>query len=339
MSALPVASFSKIIDLRIRSTGRRSNADTKPKHDKNKLFSMKTGLAKNRPAGPAQPGFFSPHVSSARRFYLDLNPAPQVPLAVVSGGLEQCTPDYSSHRSTFAFYSLEFVLRGQGRVKLRGRTYELQPGTLFSYGPGVRHDIESAGRGPLVKYFVDFSGLEAPPLLRACHLAPGNVSRVFLIGEVQTFFDELIRSGVKGSRFAPDLCAGLLKCLALKIAESRSPVGGAGNLSFATFQACQEHIQTHFLELKSLAQIARQCHVHRVYLCRLFQRYNHQSPYQYLMRLKMNHAAERLSEPGAMVKQVAEQVGFADPFHFSRVFKSVLGLSPKAFARLRPANS
>jgi len=296
---------------------------------------MKTGKIKGPSGAPAQPGFFSPQVFSARRFYLDLNPAPDVPLAVVSGGLEQCTPDYSIHRSTFAFYSLEFVLRGQGRVKLRGRTYDLQPGTLFSYGPGVRHDIEAAGRDPMVKYFVDFSGPDAPPLLRTCQLAPGNISRVFLISEVQTFFDELIRSGIRGSRFAPDLCAGLLKCLALKIAESRSPLSGAGNLSFATFQTCQQHIQAHFLELKTLAQIARQCHVHRVYLCRLFQRYNHQSPYQYLMRLKMNHAAERLRVPGAMVKQVAEQVGFADPFHFSRAFKAMLGLSPKAFCQLR----
>jgi len=36
-----------------------------------------------------------------------------------------------------------------------------------------------------------------------------------------------------------------------------------------------------------------------------------------------------------MVKQVAEQVGFADPFHFSRAFKAMLGLSPKAFCQLR----
>jgi AraC family transcriptional regulator len=49
----------------------------------------------------------------------------------------------------------------------------------------------------------------------------------------------------------------------------------------------------------------------------------------------MNHAAEVLREPGALVKQVAEEVGFASPFHFSRAFKSALGLSPEAFRRLR----
>jgi AraC-like DNA-binding protein len=67
----------------------------------------------------------------------------------------------------------------------------------------------------------------------------------------------------------------------------------------------------------------------------LFRRYDHQSPYQYLLRLRMNLAAEQLHQPGALVKQVAEQTGFDDPFHFSRAFKSVFGLSPDAFRRLR----
>jgi AraC-like DNA-binding protein len=75
--------------------------------------------------------------------------------------------------------------------------------------------------------------------------------------------------------------------------------------------------------------------VDAAYLCRLFRRYDHQTPYQFLLRLKMNLAAERLQNPGVLVKQVAAELGFHDPFHFSRAFKSILGLSPEAFRRLR----
>jgi AraC-like DNA-binding protein len=50
---------------------------------------------------------------------------------------------------------------------------------------------------------------------------------------------------------------------------------------------------------------------------------------------KMNLAAERLRDPGSLVKQVAAELEFSDPFHFSRAFKSVFGLSPEAFRRLR----
>jgi len=49
----------------------------------------------------------------------------------------------------------------------------------------------------------------------------------------------------------------------------------------------------------------------------------------------MNRAAEWLQQPGSLVKQVSERVGFRDPFHFSRMFKSVFGLPPEAFRRPR----
>ena len=49
----------------------------------------------------------------------------------------------------------------------------------------------------------------------------------------------------------------------------------------------------------------------------------------------MNLAAERLQNPSILVKQVAAEFGFDDPFHFSRAFKNVLGLSPEKFRRLR----
>ena len=81
----------------------------------------------------------------------------------------------------------------------------------------------------------------------------------------------------------------------------------------------------------SLEQVARECLVDRAYLCRLFRRYDHQTPHQFLMRRKMHLAAERLQQPELLVKQVAAQLGFADPFHFSRTFKRVFGLSPEAF--------
>ncbi|HLZ52859.1 MAG TPA: AraC family transcriptional regulator, partial [Verrucomicrobiae bacterium] len=52
------------------------------------------------------PDYFSTQVSRARRFYLNLNPAPRTDLAVVSGGVEHCTPDYVIGRKSFPFYAV-----------------------------------------------------------------------------------------------------------------------------------------------------------------------------------------------------------------------------------------
>jgi AraC-like DNA-binding protein len=127
----------------------------------------------------------------------------------------------------------------------------------------------------------------------------------------------------------------LLECITLKIADSRAPLARSDALAFNTYQRAHRHIQDHFRRLKSLNQISADCRLDNAYLCRLFRRFDHQSPYQYLQRLKMNQAADLLRKPGALVKQVAEEVGFADPFQFSRAFKRVFGTSPDAFRRWR----
>jgi AraC-like DNA-binding protein len=282
----------------------------------------------------AQPEFFSPDVAKARRFYLDLNPPKSAALSVVCGGLEHCTPSYAVRRNTFPFYSIEYVARGRGELELKERRYALQPGRLFSYGPGIPHTITGSIEEPLVKYFVDFLGTGALPLLRFCNLAPGRVSEVFPPHAIQSLFDELIDGGRQLDRESGMLCTKLLECLALKIAGARAPLEGAEAPAFGTYQQSRQYITEHFLELRTLEEISRQCHVTGAHLCRLFRRYDHLSPYQYLLRLKMNAAAERLAQPGTLVKQVAEKVGFPDQFHFSRVFKSVLGISPVEFRRL-----
>lgn len=281
--------------------------------------------------GEEAPGFFSSDVARARRFYLDLKPAIHRKLTLVCGGLEHCTADYAIRRTEFPFFAIEYVARGAGKVKFRRKSFSLKPGTVFSYGPGVPHEITGDRDFPLVKYFVDFSGKNAPGLLKSCNLPAGEVAQVFPPNALALLFDELLLTGATSGRQNPDLCSRLLECLTLKIASANVPIECLGTLAFATYQQSRRHIERNFLNLHTLEQVASQCHMDKAYLCRLFQRYDHQSPYQFLLRLKMNDAAERLQQPGALVKQVAEKMGFSDPFHFSRVFRKVLGVSPAAF--------
>jgi AraC-like DNA-binding protein len=53
-----------------------------------------------------------------------------------------------------------------------------------------------------------------------------------------------------------------------------------------------------------------------------------------VLRLRVNLAIDLLLGTSLLVKEVAEQVGFDDPFHFSRVFRKLQGMSPTTFQRL-----
>lgn len=257
---------------------------------------------------------------------------------MVCGGRESCARDYTIRRVTFPFYSVEFVLRGRGTLRLGHGRHVLRPGSLFAYGPGVPHEIASDPGEPLLKYFVDFAGCGAKALLRDCGLAPGRCLQVFAPGELVPLLDELITVGLEGSPQSPGLCAKLLECVGLRIAGLRAPAGPRLTPASSTYQRCRHHLQEHAARLRTLEQAAQECHVDVAYLCRLFRRFGQATPYQYLLRLKMNLAADRLRVPGALVKAVATEVGFIDPFHFSRAFKAVLGVSPSRFQQLHSQN-
>jgi AraC-like DNA-binding protein len=161
------------------------------------------------------------------------------------------------------------------------------------------------------------------------------VSHVFPPAEIQPLFDELIRNGLRGTPWSPKICVKLLEGLILKMFDARAPLPSQNTLAFSTYQQCRGYIDQNFLRLHSLEQISAECSVDATYLCRLFKRYDQQTPYRFLIRLKMNYAAERLHSADAMVKQIAEETGFINQFHFSRVFKSVFGLSPRSLIKFR----
>jgi len=55
------------------------------------------------------------------------------------------------------------------------------------------------------------------------------------------------------------------------------------------------------------------------------------APMAWLRRLRVAHARTLLADLDLPVKEVARRVGFADPYHFSRVFRAVDGLAPTAY--------
>jgi AraC-like DNA-binding protein len=279
-----------------------------------------------------EPAFFSDQVAGGVRFYREPAAAEGAGCVVVCGGCEQCSPDYLIRRRTFPYTGMEFVARGGGLVRIGGRDYPLVSGTVFLYGPGVAHEITTDRRAPLTKYFVDVTGKDASLLLRAVGMKPGQVFQTSSPRDIMTTFDELIRAGLRDTPFRPRLTALYLEVLLHRLAETRIPFGSAGTPAFETYDRCRHAIEERWREFTTLADVARACHVDGAYLCRLFRRFDHVSPYQYLLRVRMTHAAARLQQPGVSVKLVAAECSFSDPFHFSRVFKKVMGVSPSRYA-------
>jgi len=282
-----------------------------------------------------QPHFFSTQVVQAKRFYIQTTTAKDVRLNVICGGCEDTAENYCIKRKTFPYYCIEFVAEGKGTACLASRTFKLVPGTVFFYGPGIPQHIHSAAGTRMVKYFVDFRGHHAGQALQKYDTPPGSALHTSRPDELRRIWDELIKHGLSNSRFRSDLCATLLEYLMLTIAETASTENARINQAFVNYQRCRQSIRDHFMTLNSLEAIAEICNNNPAYLCRLFKKYDTQSPYKYLCQLKMAYAAERLEDPKLLVKEIAYELGFDDPSHFTRLFTKVFGIPPQTFKELR----
>jgi len=280
-----------------------------------------------------KPNFVSSQVAEARRYYLNLAPAATDGITVVCGGCERMQRDYVVQRADFPFLCVEFVAEGEGELELGGERCRLQPGIAFAYLPGVAHTIRNDPSSPMLKYYVDFAGREGERLLARTPLAGGKAVQISAPDEVIELFETLQRNGSGEGALVHEICAAFIPVLLLKITERAVAGGKLEPRALASYRHARQIIEKQYRTLHNVEAAARACHFDAAYLCRLFQRFGHVSPYQFLTRLKMSRAAELLLDGNLMVKEAAAELGFADAFHFSRTFKRIYGLPPERFVR------
>ena len=74
--------------------------------------------------------------------------------------------------------------------------------------------------------------------------------------------------------------------------------------------------------------------LHPVYICQVFPKYFRTSFGEYIRLLKLQNAVHLFLHKQMLLTEVAYECGFADQSHFTRSFKEVYGLTPKAFKKL-----
>jgi len=278
----------------------------------------------------AAESLLSGQVSETRRFVRHLSrPRLREAVVVTLGGRERCRAEYEINRRSYAFHGVEYVAEGEGWVELAGRRQPLRPGSVFAYAPDMACVIRTDPAHPMLKYFVCVDGTDVPECLKRAGLTDGMVHQLPAHSGIVSAFEELIGEGLRTTDLSGEIAATLFGLLLLRIREAEM-IGRLQDPARERFRRCKEIIDVEARELNSLAEVARRAGIEASSVCRLFRRFQGTSPHAYLLRRKMTLAAEYLLESGALVKEAARHVGFSDPFHFSRCFKEIHGVPPRA---------
>ena len=91
------------------------------------------------------------------------------------------------------------------------------------------------------------------------------------------------------------------------------------------------YIEENCTEKLKLADVAEKTYVSQWHLSKLLNRYTGKSFSDLLNHVRIEKAKRLLEDPSLRIGDVAEQVGFLDVAHFSRVFKKQEGISANEY--------
>ncbi len=270
------------------------------------------------------------HVAHAKYFYFDSDASDTGELKILCGGHEKCASDFSIARHNFPFYAIIFTLKGKGSYTCNGHKHGLQYGSLTTILPNVPHLLESDAAAPMEQIFVICLGERITELCERSSLNSRQVISVSRPHATSVIFQDILHVGFSKPRFAQEICECYLKAVILDQAQNRLNEE-FGSASYESFLRCKQHIDDNFITIQSSAELAEKCCFDVRYIARLFRKYENTRPYDYLMQLKIDKALNLLITSNLNINQIALMTGFDDPYHFSRIFKKKLNMSPSRY--------
>ena len=91
------------------------------------------------------------------------------------------------------------------------------------------------------------------------------------------------------------------------------------------------YMREHLNQPLQVAELAHTAHTSPSHFFVLFKRWAGDSPIGYFIRLRMQRACQQLATTNLSIKEIAAELGYEDPFYFSRLFKSVHGVAPSDY--------
>ena len=119
---------------------------------------------------------------------------------------------------------------------------------------------------------------------------------------------------------------GVLDTLPEEKTEISGKEDGSESANSFLVRQAQAYIAEHYACRLSLQEVADHCYVSQWYLSKLLHKHLGIPFYDLLNSVRVQKAKELLENPALRISEIAEQVGYADTAHFSRVFKKSEGI-------------
>ena len=230
---------------------------------------------------------------------------------------------------------LIYNVGGKGLIHIGETTYELLSDQFFLIPSNVPHSYYADPKEPWSIYWIHFAGNKAGlfsgEALQPIFLERSVHSRV---NERIALFHEIFKNLDRG--FSIETLEYINLCLYHLLASfthlDQYRLINQGRTKDYIEQSINFMLENLNRNLK-LEEIAAAIQLSVSHFSRIFANRTGHSPIDYFIQLKMQRACRLLDNTDWSITEVARESGFEDQFYFSRMFRKVMGMSPRMYRK------
>lgn len=243
---------------------------------------------------------------------------------------------FRKREDTIDEHILIYCIDGYGSIHLNGKTHEMRPNTYFVIPAGEAHSYWASEQTPWSIYWIHFGGHRSHGFKKffaqTRDIEPTTSSR---IDDRIRLFNEILTSLELGftreNLIYANLCLNSLLASFFYVYTYRAVRGfhKSDPVEQAIF-----YMQENMDQCLKVEDMAHHVKLSESHFTKVFRNKTGSSPIEYFINLKMQEAVRLLTQKSLRIKEVANQLGYNDPYYFTRIFTKRFGSSPGTYIKI-----
>lgn len=250
----------------------------------------------------------------------------------VSVGYLDCKPQYHTLRNTFSSYLLIVMLTGSLSWQTRHNRGTVRAGQVLLLDCNSPHEYAAQGKCSFT--FVHFDGAQSKALYEEIERSGGNQFAVPSVSAMHETIGEMINAMQQDRRINEATASAALYGMLMQLME-HAGASSAGTVGNTLVDRSIDYIQSHLHEHLTVDAVASHAGYSTSYFSHLFSDETGMSPYQFIVKSRVEMAQQLLQTTQMTVQDVAFQTGFNSTANFCYTFRRLSGVSPQEY-RKRP---
>lgn len=256
-----------------------------------------------------------------------------ISLATVSHGAHCYNTHHMGHVFPFQSHDFDllFTLEGKFHFEIDGTQYVSEPNDIIIIPPYAQFRGEAMVNS--YHFFSHFTLLNSANRQLTFHFDDCRLPRRYTLHYemVRSYFDKFFNNAVYGESYGLVLKLVLIEMI-LCSERNRLLFSKTNNFELPVpVTQLVDYIEAHYKEELNNEILARIAGVSTATLNNYFSRYMSITPAKYVEKLRMEYAMETLSQHGASIAALAEELQYSDQFAFSKAFKRYCSYTPSEY--------